>query len=206
MYYSEEAQVRMFTTRTSTLLLVEVILLAALLIGCANSASTKTPLVDIPRPTSASTTLSTPSFTPVPNFPRDIYPSPLPFLQPVNGISTRGCPDLTNVDVQSELPVDTALKLINALRSGDLDIFKQASDQSYWPAPQTVLSSRENVNPSDIQVHPAVQTPYDGLIRTGCAQKTLDLSWWVEVGTGALGEHYFLINRSGNWLVWASYP
>jgi hypothetical protein len=111
-----------------------------------------------------------------------------------------------NVDAQSELPVDTALQLINALRSGDLDTFKQASDQSYWPAPQTVLSSRENVNPADIQVHPAVQTPYDGLIRTGCGQETLDLSWWVEVGAGALGEHYFLINRAGTWLVWASYP
>jgi hypothetical protein len=108
--------------------------------------------------------------------------------------------------MQTELPLDTALQLVNAFRSGDLDTFKQASDQSYWPAPQTVLSSRENVNPADSQVHPAVQTPYDGLIRTGCGQKTLDLSWWVEVGTGALGEPYFLINRSGNWLVWASYP
>ncbi len=196
----------MFTTRSIALFLVEAILITAILVACTNTASTRIPVVDISRPTSASTLSSTPSFTPAPNYPGDVYPSPLPFLQPVNGITTRGCPDLTEVKTQTELPVDTALQLINALRSGDIDAFKEASDQSYWPTPHTEISSRENVNPADIQVHPAVQTPYDGLIRTGCGQETLDLSWWVEVGTGALGEHYFLINRAGTWLVWASYP
>ncbi len=196
----------MFTNRSTTSFLVEAIMSATLLVACTNPASIKTPIVDIPGPTSASTPLSTPSFTPVPNYPADIYPSPLPFVQPVNGITASGCPDLTDVKAQTELPVDTALQLINALRSGDINAFEAASDRSYWLSSQTVLSPRENAIAADIQVHPAIETPYDGIIRTGCGQETLDLSWWVEVGTGALGEHYFLINRAGTWLVWASYP
>lgn len=147
----------------------------------------------------------TSSVIPSPDYPADIYPPPKSFLEPVNGITTNGCPDLTNVGTESNLPSESAIQLINSLRSGELDTYKKASDQTYWPAPQAILTTRENVNPADIQVHPAVQTPYDGLIRTGCGQETLDLSWWVEVGTGALGEHYFMINRSGTWLVWASY-
>ncbi len=202
----EEVEARMFTTRSTVLFLVLTILFAASVGGCANPAMLETQVVDTPGPTSISTPLSTSSSAPVPDYPADIYPSPLPFLHPVNGITANGCPDLTDVKAQTDLPVDTALRLINALRSGDLDSFKQASDQSYWPSSQTVLSPQENAIAADIQVHPAVQTPYDGLIRTGCGQETLDLSWWVEVGTGALGEHYFLINRSGTWLVWASYP
>jgi hypothetical protein len=168
-----------------------------------NSTATKTPYL-IQKPITSPSITS--SVTPSPDFPADIYPPPKPFLKPVNGITTNGCPDLANVGTETDLPIETAIQLIDALRSGDLETFKKASDQTYWPAPQTVLSPYENVNADDIQVHPAIQTPYDGLIRTGCGQETLDLSWWVEVGTGALAEHYFLINRSGTWVVWASYP
>ena len=173
-------------------LILCILLSIAILAAC--TAPTQAPTVTIIPP------------TPTPDFPPDIYPLLKPFLNPVNGITTNGCPDLTNVDNETELPVETAIQLINALRSGDLETYKQASDQSYWPAPQATLTPRENVLAADIQIHPAIQTPYDGLIRTGCGQKTLDLSWWVEVGTGALGEHYFLVNRSGHWLVWSSYP
>jgi hypothetical protein len=148
----------------------------------------------------------TSSVTPSTDFPAAIYPPLKPFLKPVNGITTSGCPDLANVSTKTDLPSDTAIQLIDALLSGDLEKFKKASDQTYWLAPQVVLTNSENVNPTQIQIHPAIQTPYDGLVRTGCGQETLDLSWWVEVGTGALGEHYFLINRSDTWLVWASYP
>ncbi len=201
----EEVEVKMFASRHTTLFLVYAIVFAVLIAGCTDLNSTTTPVVDIPRPTSAATQFSTYSVTPPPGY-FIIHPSPLPFLQPVNGITASGCPDLTDVKAQDELPLDTALQLINALRSGDINAFEAASDQSYWPSSQTVLSPRENAIAADIQVHPAIQTPYDGIIRTGCGQETLDLSWWVEVGTGALGEHYFLINRDGNWLVWASYP
>ncbi len=196
----------MFTIRPIKVLFIYTILFSGLLVGCTNQTITNTPVIDTPIPTPASTPLSTPPSTSAGNYPSEIYPSPLPFRQPINGITTSGCPDLTAVKAQSDLPIDTALQLVNSLRSGDLDTINQASDQTYWPSRQTVLSPRENAIAADIQVHPATQTPYDGLIRTGCGQETLDLSWWVEVGTGALGEHYFLINRSGNWLVWASYP
>jgi hypothetical protein len=195
----------MFIHRSISSFLGEILLIATLVVGCTNLPSTQSPVVDIPRPTSVATQFSTYSVTTSPNY-FVIHPSPLPFLQPVNGITASGCPDLTDVKVQTELPVDTALQLINALRSGDINAFEAASDRSYWPSSDTVLSPRENAIAADIQVHPAIQTPYDGIIRTGCGQETLDLTWWVEVGTGALGEHYFLINRYGNWLVWASYP
>ncbi len=201
----EDVEVRMFIHRSSTSLFIYASVFTGLIVGCANLKSTNTPVVDIPRPTSAQTHSSTYSVTTPPDF-IIIHPSALPFLQPVNGITASGCPDLTDVKAQTELPIDTALQLINALRSGDIRAFEAASDQTYWPSPQTVLSPRENAIAADIQVHPAIQTPYDGIIRTGCGQETLDLSWWVEVGTGALGEHYFLINRDGNWLVWAGYP
>ncbi len=202
-------------------ILLIALFFSTILLGCTNYS---TPIVPSQNTNSTETLISTiittphslqtpiPSplitseFTPIPDFPPDIYPSPKPFLNPVNGITTNGCPDLTDLKAETDLPTETAIQWINALRSGDLDTYKKASDQTYWPAPQSVLSTRESVNPSDVQIHPAIQTPYDGLIRTGCGQKTLDLSWWVEVGTGALGEHYFFINRSGHWLVWASYP
>jgi hypothetical protein len=201
--------------------LIILLIFTNMLLGCTSNStqsilSTNINSTEMVIPTTTNTPYITqkpitppsinPSVTPSPDFPSDIYPPPKPFLKPVNGITTNGCPDLTNVGAETDLPSDTAVQLIDALRSGDLETFKKASDQTYWPAPQEVLTNRENVNPIDIQIHPAIQTPYDGLIRTGCGQETLDLSWWVELGTGALGEHYFLINRSGTWLVWASYP
>ncbi len=194
-----------------SLIILPVVVIAV--VGCTSPSTQAIPSQsNNPTSTVISPTFQEPNLsasaisTSTTDFPLDVYPSALSFLNPVNGITTKGCPDLINVKTESELPGDTAMQLINALRSGDLQSYKLASDQSYWPSDQETLVARENVSAVDIQAHPAIQTPYDGLIRTGCGQKTLDLSWWVEVGTGALGEHYFLINRSGYWLVWASYP
>jgi hypothetical protein len=52
--------------------------------------------------TPAETAASTPQ--PAATFSADIYPPPLPFLQPVNGIEAAGCPDLTAVEPMSSVP------------------------------------------------------------------------------------------------------
>lgn len=209
--------------RTGTLI-VMFLVASILFSGCISSfpppisppatpllSPTQTPLhttTEVPAPTQTPAQTSSPFSisTPTLSYPPNVYPSPKPFLQPVNGITTSGCPDLAGLENATQLPAETALQLINALRSGDLDAFKKASDPTYWPAPSTMLTPREVVLLTELQVNPASQSPYDGLIRTGCGQRTLDLSWWVQVGTGALGEHYFMIHRVGHWLIWASYP
>jgi hypothetical protein len=141
--------------------------------------------------------------TPAPQgtLPPTIYPSPLPFLQPVNGIETSGCPDLTRVQKANSLPAQTALDVLTALTSGEATLFRQSSDQTFWGGNPGVLPVL-----SDLTIHPAAQAPYAPGIKVGCGQKTLDLSWWIQDGSGARGVHYFLINRKDHWLVWSSYP
>lgn len=139
-------------------------------------------------------------------FPQDIYPPFTPFLNQVSGLTANGCPDLIHVEPVEDLPVEVAVEALNGIRSGDLDTIKRSADTSYWPPEGKRVGKRGPVKADKLQVHPAVQTPYDGLIRTGCGQETLDVSWWVQVGSLALAEHYFLISRQRHWLVWASYP
>jgi hypothetical protein len=170
------------------------------------SASTAVIILPTASPTeeTAAKPVSTAAGTPLlaATFPADIYPPPLPFLQPVNGIEAAGCPDLTAVEPLSGLPAQAALDTLNALRSEDPLAFRQASDQTFWDA----IQFQEEYKESDLTIQPAAQSPYSSLVLTGCGQKTLNLSWWVQAGSGALATHYFLINRLGCWLVWASYP
>jgi hypothetical protein len=144
-----------------------------------------------------------------------LAPAPLPFLQPVNGIITSGCPDLRGVAPESQLPPKTALAVLKLLTSGDLNSFHAASDRTLWEALPGGLTLQSPLQGENIEVHPGVQSPYAGLIKTGCGQPTLDASWYVRQCAGecadpnrflALDVHFFLINRQDHWLTWAAYP
>ena len=157
-------------------------------------------------------------------FPPSIYPAAASF--PPWG-NPGGCPSLDGV----EPPVRKAARLwhgpgptaailarLSRLGTESIDTDLPLADRAYWPVlrmrwggkgpPEPVRGPNKEVSSS-----PAVRSPYAGLVRGSCGQRTLDLSWWVSVcsvGTTpcspALIEHFLLVDRRGSWLVWFGYP
>ncbi len=166
---------------------------------------TPQPTINLPATPTPESTL-VPTSSPNPDFPADIYPPPLPFQKPVNGIEMSGCPDLTGVEQANDLSSQDAAEAINTLLSGDPQAFRQGSDQTYWNSSQANAPAQVPLQAKDVQANHASLAPYADLIKVGCGQETLDRSWWVEIGSGALASHFFLIDRAGHWLVWSSYP
>lgn len=155
-----------------------------------------------------------PTRTPDPDFPAEIYPAPLPFQNPVNGLIANGCPDLDGVQRGEYPSMDTVIDVLAQLGSGDWQQFRQASDQAYWPLTVPALSVVKLPRPEELQISPAATSSYSGLIENGCGQQTLDLSWYVRRCVEdcsnpqrfiALDTHFYLINRKGHWLVWVAY-
>lgn len=157
----------------------------------------------------------TPTITPTQVLPEDIYPEPTPFLQPAAWPGAAMCPNRAGVEEAGSLPADGAIATLNLLYSGEMNSMRKASDQSYWPLVQMAVRQEEPLQPDWLEIRPAKESSYQGLLRWACGDEILNLSWEaVDCKTvcsspdrpAALAEHYFLIRRKGQWLVWASYP
>jgi ribosomal protein S18 acetylase RimI-like enzyme len=152
--------------------------------------------------------------TPNPTLPPEIYPSPSPFRTPINGLSASGCPNPQGIEKKEIHSLDD-LFAIRMLYSGRVDSMRKASDPTFWDYFYLPTNGTPTPLQKDwLEVKPASQSEYAGLIQTGCGSAILDASWEV-VNCGspcqtaqspALFVHYFLISRSSTWLIWASYP
>jgi hypothetical protein len=145
----------------------------------------------------------------------NLYPSPFPFITLTNGLSTSGCPNSEGIQATSQLTLDEAFPVMQAINSGRLDVMRKVSDPTFWD--YFYLPPNDTTSPIEkdwLEVKPADQSEYALLIQTACGDAITNESWSVvNCGTScqsalspALFSHYFLINRNGFWLIWASYP
>lgn len=152
-------------------------------------------------------------------FPESIYPPPVgSFKHPVSG--GYGCPNLQGVEVpkpKSKQELFSVIFRFGQTREGDLEL----SDRAFWPVVEEDWKLRngkaqeqpraEKITLDQIVSMPAAASPYADLIRNNCGAKTLELSWCVAVlppgarrieDAPSLTRYYYLIKRSGRWLIW----
>jgi hypothetical protein len=187
----------------------------------AEPTATTTPLptpTRTPKPTYTRQPTDTPTYTPIPTttLAPEIYPLPSPFLTPVAWGGGRGCPNPDGLVNSGPPNLDEALALLSEFNSGDPEQLRLSTDLAYWIGYEVPTQPySESVEEEWLKIAPAAQSDYEALIRIGCGREILDLSFWVlDCRTDcadasrplALQSHYFLINRSGTWLVWATYP
>jgi hypothetical protein len=160
------------------------------------------------------------------SFPPSIYPSAASF--PARGIPG-GCPSLAGVEPPVPEgaqglhgwsgPKAAILPRLSRLGAESIDTDLALADRAYWPVLRMRWAGEGGPGPvrgpttQEVTSSPADRSPYAGLVRRNCGQRTLDLSWWVSecsVGTApcapALLEHFLLVDRRGIWLVWFAYP
>lgn len=173
----------------------------------------------LPSPTSElsghTRTQESPTVTPEATMPPNLYPNPSPFLTPMNGLSASGCPNMEGIESSGQLSLDEAFQVLQALNSGQTEAMRQVSDPTFWDYFYFPTNGTPTPIEKDwLEVKPASQSEYSILIEAACGQSMVEVSWSV-VNCGApcqtaqspaLFSHYFLINRNGTWLIWASYP
>ncbi|MBA7680518.1 hypothetical protein ES703_88835 [subsurface metagenome] len=160
----------------------------------------------------------------VEKFPQSIYPPADKFPDQLGFQGTTGCPNLQDVEVPDPKSTEELFSIISEFgktREGDLEL----SDCAFWPIVEgdwewrKQHESQENqpltqrVSIEQIVSMSATESPYADLISNNCGSKTLELSWCVAVlppGAGkiedapSLTSYYYLIKRSGNWLIWSN--
>ncbi len=165
--------------------------------------------------------LSIPQAAPTPaptaTLSTDIWPPPVATLQAI-GLEDRGCPNPAGVEADSTLTADEALDVMRAFFSDDPIVALQARDPALWPAGTFAppALTEEELQASWFQPpRPAAESPYAGALRVHCGEETLAASWTVVYCRGqcdapalsaSLMEDYFLLRRSGEWLVWYVWP
>jgi len=155
----------------------------------------------------------------VEKFPQSLYPPAEKF--PEWGFVS-GCPNLQGVEVPEPKSTEELFSIISEFgktRETDLEL----SDRAFWPVVEGDWEGRkqresredqpltQRVSIDQIVSMPAAESPYADLISNNCDSKTLELSWCVAVlppgaskieDAPSLTSYYYLIKRSGNWLIW----
>jgi len=153
-------------------------------------------------------------------FPPSIYPAPASFPPWAN---PGGCPSLGGVEPPWLGATAQVLPHLSRLGTESIVTDLSLTDRASWPVVRSNWSNEglpgrvRTLTAADVVSGPAARSPYAGLVRGNCGQRTLDLSWWAAVcpvGTRpcslrdapALTEHFLLVDRRGSWLVWFAYP
>jgi len=173
-----------------------------------------------PSPTITPTPTAVPSltatFTPERNFPESIYPPPLKPNPNVIVTGGGGCPNLQGVEVAKPSKEELFVlfsKLGQTTKEGALEL----SDRAFWPVLEEAWERGGEgglvkvLSIEQIVLMPAIESPYADLVRNYCGDKTLELSWCVAVlpevahkieDAPGLTSYYYIIKRSGRWLIW----
>ena len=175
--------------KTSTLRVVVLAPLAALVVGaCGEEPSART---------SSKVTRD--------ELPASVYP------QPVRGTGFAAlCPSVRGVLRRTAGSRAEALSQLRSL--GRRRGAQQAgADRSYW---QQLRENRIEFDRRDVfEIESASKSPYSKLFSSACGPALVRRSWSVAVTPGAsskkapaLTKRYYMLQRAGRWLVWASYP
>ncbi|HLE30834.1 MAG TPA: hypothetical protein VI793_22105 [Anaerolineales bacterium] len=173
-------------------------------------------------PTQELTSTAPPPHTPIPEakptftLPSDIYPSPVPLSGQAAWLDGQLCPNPAGLERADELPLETAREIIMAYFSGGSDTARRVSDPAHWGSMFNTALSSEQLKPDWFETpQPARAAPYAGMVEAQCGQEVLGVSWWVVYcyapcnqpnRSASLANDFFLINRTGHWLVWFMYP
>jgi hypothetical protein len=211
-----------------SILITITLIIVIILSGCKAQPVTEvtketTPLEETTEAKNEETEEKTPITIQEERFPESIYPPP---LKPnpeviVAGFGGEGCPNLKGVEPPDK---PTKEELFSAVFSkfghteeGDLEL----SDRAFWPTVKGVWKERreqreyqpERISIDQLVPMPASESPYAELASNYCSEETVELSWCVAVlpkgaskieDAPSLTSYYYLINRSGNWLIWFS--
>jgi hypothetical protein len=188
----------MFRIRSTSLLLIAYIALAAILVACARN-------VDEARSPAQ----------PNEGFPADIYPSPIPPIAE-GGAILDACPNPDGLERLSGITDQEVISMLQQLWSDDTNQARRVSDPGFWPVLSAV--SLRDANPQsawlDGHVRPAAESPFASSLAQQCGEALIDLAWTFTVCTpecqaqnsSSLKEDYFIISRGGQLLVWAVWP
>jgi hypothetical protein len=144
-------------------------------------------------------------------FEASVYLPPVP-LSGDGAVTFAACPNPSGLEEFEGFPKETAVDLINNLRSGDAIRMQHATDPALWSLLDQFGTTPEPITLDwlDGKVQRATQSPYADMLTNQCGSEVVRLSWWVAVCPGschlnaaeALKSHYFLFWRNGIALIW----
>lgn len=170
----------------------------------------------LPTQTEPSMPIAVPAITPTPwilpeGFAADVYLPPLP-LSGQGAVTFTACPNPAGLEVFAGFPVETAIELINNLRSGDLQKMRRATDPALWSSLPPGQQETQDVTNTwfDGGVLPASESAYAEMLNGQCGAEVVRLSWWAKVcpgpcqpgGSESLKDDYFFFWRNGVALIW----
>ena len=170
----------------------------------------------LPTQTESSILSLTPAITLTPwilpeGFAADVYPPPLP-LSGQAAVTFTACPNPIGLEEFAGFPVETAIDLVNNLRSGDLQKMRRATDPALWFSLHPSKQETQEVTKAwfDGRVFPASGSAYAEMLSGQCGAEVVRLSWWAKVcpgpcqpgGSESLKDDYFFFWRNGVALIW----
>ncbi|GAB4335327.1 MAG: hypothetical protein Kow0010_22740 [Dehalococcoidia bacterium] len=140
-----------------------------------------------------------------------VYPDPIALLHPIGII--QGCPSAVGLQV-AVMSKGEAVDWLRDFSAAAGATRREMADRAYWPLlPQHAADRAQAVEEDRIAVAPATSSPYAELLANACGEEIVDASHWImtcparcEPGASdSLAGHYFLVQRQGRWLLWATY-
>lgn len=177
-----------------------VVAIMGLFVGCDSRAAAP----DNHAPRSTITTASAPPT----HYPSAIYPPARSF--PDWGYPS-GCPSLRNVDRLPHHGQPGALRAVTHL-NGHRAHDRRWADRAYWPALRSGHRDLDARRPGHHRERNALASGYASLLANNCGRAIVKQSRWIVTAPGdprahpALSRNYFLLRRSGHWLVWFTTP
>lgn len=157
------------------------------------------------------------------NFPRDRYPPATPIAPDVIVSGMDNCPNRRGIEEASAPPsIDTVVQILTDLKAEDFTTRQQVVDPAYWsrlqaaPGQNNTTATDESAQAMEERLtvpEPAQDSPYADLLVNVCGEDIVEHTWWVQVCPGpceaeglpqSLIGHLYLIERDGQWLVWAT--
>ena len=155
--------------------------------------------------------------------PPDRYPPATPIAPDVIVSGMDSCPNRQGIEDAAVPPTtDTVVQILTDLKAEDLTTRQQVADPAYWPQLQAAPGQNNTTATDDsaqameerITVPELAQdSPYADLLASACGEDIVENTWWVQVCPGpceaerlpqSLIGHLYLIERDGQWFVWAT--
>lgn len=130
-------------------------------------------------------------------------------------IAGQGCPNPQGLQPSVTLTPEDAWLIINLFNSNDLEARKRVADPSHWEV-LAVTPPRSEAIPAEwlLPPAPASGSPSATFLANQCGQEAVDASTWVGICASAcspeeaylIESNIYLVNRAGQWLIWAKTP
>ncbi len=144
----------------------------------------------------------------------EVYPSPVPPRTPSAWPGLSNCPNPAGLEPNAALEHQTAVDIIDVLKTGDASARKAVTDPVIWDWIPNMESPGKPIPPEWIsQPAPAKDSDYGHGLGVFCGQEVLEASWWVrncqapcdKARSSSLIDDLYFFKRNGVWLLWYIY-